>query len=227
MKGINNIFFDLDHTLWDYDRSARETLQELLVKFRLEDRINDKKFVKVFYDVNHQLWHLYNIGEVNRDQIRDRRFRLILEKLNINGIEHEELSDFFINECPQKSYLMPDAEVALNYLQGKYHLHIITNGFEDSQHKKLRSSFIEKYFKYVITSESAQARKPDPRIFKFSLDLSGATAGESVMIGDNPLTDIKGARDMGLRTIFYNPKSNRKSESDFEIISHLELLKLF
>ena len=122
---------------------------------------------------------------------------------------------------------MEDALTALNYLTGKYQLHIITNGFLDAQNRKLDHSGIAKYFDIMVTSECADARKPSPEIFEYSLDQAGASKHESIMIGDNPRTDIHGAKEFGMKTIFYDPSKRKKSLADYTIDSHMELLKLF
>ena len=119
---------------------------------------------------------------------------------------------------------MPDACTALNYLQPKYELHIITNGFLDSQTNKIKSSRIDKYFKTVVTSECADARKPSKEIFEYSLNKASATTASSVMIGDNPKTDISGAQNYGLKTILYDPSQKRRSTADFSISSLYDLI---
>ena len=121
---------------------------------------------------------------------------------------------------------MEDALTALHYLTNKYDLHIITNGFLDAQNRKLNSSGITKFFKVMVTSECTNARKPSPEIFEYSLSEAGAAKAESIMIGDNPRTDIQGAKEFGMKTVFYDPSGRKKSLADFSIQSHMELLKL-
>lgn len=228
MKGIKHVFFDLDHTLWDYDRSAQETLGELYVKFDIEKSgISEKKFINTFYTVNDHLWHQYNIGEIDRNYIKTKRFLKIFEAINFDVDFSAEASSYFITNCSTKPHLMPDALTALYYLEGKYELHVITNGFLDSQGRKMESSGIKKFFKVLVTSECASSRKPSPEIFAYSLEKAGATKNESIMIGDNPKTDIHGAKEFGLKTVLYDPSGKRRSMADFTVQSHMELLKLF
>ncbi|GAB4232788.1 MAG: YjjG family noncanonical pyrimidine nucleotidase [Ekhidna sp.] len=227
MKGIKHIFFDLDHTLWDYDRSAQETLTDIYDRFHLSEATTIKKFVSAFYTVNNELWHLYNSGEIHRDYIKKYRFEKILSAVGADISFSGEASDYFISTCSTKPYLMPDALTALHYLSGRYELHIITNGFLDSQGRKLGSSGIDKFFKVMVTSECADSRKPAAEIFHHSLRQASAGIHESVMIGDNPRTDIQGAKDVGLKTVFYDPSGKRRSLADFTIQSHMELIKIF
>ena len=228
MKGIKHIFFDLDHTLWDYDRSAQETLKEIYNRFELsKSGVTEKKLINAFYTVNDRLWHQYNIGEVDRDYIKKRRFEKIFESINYEVDVSGEASDYFVNHCSLKPYLMPDTLTALCYLEGKYELHIITNGFLDAQDRKLKSSGIMNFFKIMVTSECANSRKPSGEIFEYSLDKAGARKEDSIMIGDNPKTDIHGAQEFGMKTVFYDPSGKKRSMADFTIQSHMELLKIF
>ena len=227
MKAIQHVFFDLDHTLWDYDRSSKETLLEIYEKFEIRKHsISEKQFLNTFYDINDDLWHRYNIGEIDRAYIQHNRFKNIFEKLNREVTISGEVSGYFLNNCSLKPYLMPDALTALNYLEPKYELHIITNGFLDSQTNKIKSSRIDQYFKTVVTSECANSRKPSGEIFRYSLAKASALKETSIMIGDNPKTDISGARDFGLKTILYDPSQRRRSLADYSIRSLYELINL-
>lgn len=227
MKGIKHIFFDLDHTLWDYDRSAQETLGEIFIKYKLaKSGVTEKKFVNTFYTVNDKLWHQYNHGEIDREYIKKNRFEKIFQSLGCEVSLSGDASDYFLSHCSLKPYLMPDAHTALCYLEGKYDLHIITNGFLDAQGRKLNSAGITKFFKIMVTSECANSRKPSGEIFHYSLEKAGASKEDSIMIGDNPKTDIHGAREFGMKTIFYDPSGKKRSMADYTIQSHMELLKL-
>lgn len=226
MKNIRHVFFDLDHTLWDYDRNAQETLQEIHINFNLIEYVDLKKFIQTFYAVNDKLWDRYNRGLINREDIRQSRFSTIFSKFGINSGRHLEASEFFIDKCSAKPHLMPETIDTLNYLQGKYQLHIITNGFNDVQPKKLKASGIYKYFEVIVTSESSKARKPSPEIFEFALSLAKGEKQESVMIGDNPKTDIHGARDYGLHTVLYDPSGKKRSMADVSIQSLGELIHI-
>lgn len=227
MKGLKHVFFDLDHTLWDYDRSAQETLSEIYTMLELSDSgVSIKKFINTFYEVNNKLWVKYNDGLIDREYIKTRRFNEIFSTTGIDKINSEKASSYFLNNCSLKPYLMDDAMTALQYLSNRYELHIITNGFLDAQNRKLNSSGITKFFKVMVTSECIDSRKPSPEIFEYSLKEAGASKSESIMIGDNPRTDVQGAKDFGMKTIFYDPSGRKKSLADFTIQSHMELLKL-
>lgn len=224
---IEKIYFDLDHTLWDYDTNSRETLGELFDDFGLDQYfLNADSFSSYFYYVNYKYWDLYNKGKIDRDYIRKNRFREVLEgRIEADDEYFLQMSNFFKERCPRKPGLMPGALELLDLLKGNYRLGIITNGFNDVQHIKLTESGLLPYFEIVVTSESASSRKPDVRIFDHALKESRLDKSSVMMIGDNLATDILGAEQAGWRSCWYNPW--RKEGEIKEQIAHLrELLDL-
>lgn len=202
------ILFDLDHTLWDFETNSSLTLAELYETHQLQNRgVNQfADFKKVFSSINTDLWTRYDAGLINRDEIRFHRFKNILahfkivdEKLSMT------LSDEYVRQSPKKSALMPNAIESLEYLAARYHMTIVTNGFEEIQGTKLASSGITHYFKSVVTSARAGHKKPAREIFDFALAESGFTHQQAIMIGDNLQTDIGGARNANVDTIYFNP----------------------
>ncbi len=224
MKEVKHVFFDLDHTLWDYEKNARLTLTEMFDKYQLGFFFRSiDSFVNAFHHANGQLWSQYNRGEVDKQYIRKYRFKNILQKRADDDSLYEELSNYFIEHCSRQTHLIPGTMDTLDYLSEKYELSIITNGFNDSQKVKLEESGIDAYFRYVITSESVGYKKPSPEIFDFALELSGHLSHEVVMIGDNLSTDIAGAKSAGWKNIWLNLTSNKSSDPDNEIASLSEL----
>lgn len=226
MKGINHIFFDLDHTLWDYDRNAQETLADLYQLNGFGAQVSLKKFVSTYYEVNEGLWHKYNRKEIDREYIKSHRFVQVFEKIGVDTKYASKSSEYFMQNCSRKPHLVEHARSTLDYLIKKYKLHIITNGFNDVQPQKLSSSGITEYFDVMVTSETSNARKPDPEIFEDALNRADAQKHESVMIGDNPKTDIHGARDFGIKTILFDPSGKKRSMADISIQSLDELIQI-
>lgn len=230
MNSYTTIFFDLDHTLWDYETNSRETLKELFETYALQSQgvtgFND--FLEQFKIINGQLWSLYDHGKIDGEIIRKERFKQILEKFNaFDETTSLKLSEGYMDISPRKGNLMPDAREALEYLSGKYSLSIITNGFEDIQHLKLQAGNITSYFDHIITSQKAGHKKPAREIFDFALTASRISAHAAVMIGDNLATDIAGAKNAAIDTIFYNPDQvAHQEEVNHEIHSLKELCTL-
>lgn len=222
-----HLFFDLDHTLWDYDQNARVSLIELYDEYALKNygRFTAEQLVDKFFRVNAQLWDLYNRQEIERDYLREERFRLIFRELGFSDMDLAyQFGEDYVTLCPTKTAVIPGALALLSYLQGRYHIHVITNGFDDVQFVKIKSAGLTPFFREVITSERAGARKPSGKIFDYALQLTGATAAASVMIGDNLITDIGGARSSNIDHIFFNPEKISHSEPvTLEIHSLVEL----
>jgi putative hydrolase of the HAD superfamily len=224
------VFFDLDHTLWDYERNSEETLRELYTHYGLQEKGIHvfEHFLERFQQVNLALWDLYDRGKIESSYIREERFKQILKAFEIEeALLCNRLSADYLDRCPTKGHLMPHAMELLEFLSPKYKLCIVTNGFEEIQGRKLQSSKIDGYFEHVVTSHKAGCKKPDPRIFSFALRLNNAAADETIMIGDNLITDIGGARASSIDAAFFNPlKISHQVEVDYEIHSLIELQKI-
>lgn len=225
-----HLIFDLDDTLWDYKRNSREALTELCDAYKLTDQgIDHSVFLSTFREVNHDLWHRFDQGLIDRDVIRAERFPSVFEKLSLNpdGIALQ-MQDEFMAICPVKPALVNGAKEVLDYLGEKYALHILTNGFDEIQFTKLKASGINDYFKNVITSGRVGYRKPQPEIFAYLLQEIGATKEECVMIGDNPVSDIEGAYRFGIDQVYFNTHDKEcLVNPNYTITDLRELNKLF
>lgn len=216
------IFFDLDHTLWDFERNSEETLQELFNAYALPEKgvANFQTFFQQFRKINAELWHLYDHGKITSEVIREQRFKQILAAFNVHDeVLTQDLSYQYLHTCPKKNHVIPGAIETLEYLKGNgYQLAIITNGFEEIQHTKLASGKLTSYFNNVITSQQAGHKKPAREIFDYALELNSVRAHEAVMIGDNLVTDIAGARNANVDAVYFNPdKVAHEEEVTIEI----------
>lgn len=228
MKAYRHLFFDLDHTLWDFETNAHETLEQLFAEYDLARHglFSFAEFSARYRDVNHALWRLYQSNKVTQKQLREVRFVRTLTRLGVAEADvPTDMSARFTDILPYKAAVFPHTHDVLGYLQGKgYRLHLITNGFEDVQHIKLKSSDLTRYFEEVITSEHSGHLKPDPRMFAHALARTGATAAESLMVGDNLECDVLGAYNAGIDQVYFNPDKRRHfAETTYEISSLAEL----
>lgn len=227
MKRYGHLFFDLDHTLWDFEANSRATLRELFFAERLVERgIPDaEQFIDAYEGINQALWDRYENGHMNKDVLRVLRFR---NTLLLFGIKDEHMAVRMGREylalCPLKAALIPGALPLLQDLHGRYRMHIITNGFDEVQHVKLKSSALTEYFDVVLTSELAGARKPDPRIFAAALKRAKATAENSLMIGDNARADMEGARNAGWDHAHFAPHAPADPQATYGL-QHLDDLR--
>jgi YjjG family noncanonical pyrimidine nucleotidase len=227
-KKYSCIFFDLDHTLWDYETNSKETLEELYVQYNLiEKGVHQfNAFHHRFQQVNAELWVLYDTGKIDSSVIRKERFKQILETFNAYEEKlSQDISHDYLITCPKKGNLMPGAIDVLEYLKSRsYNLSVITNGFEEIQNLKLASGNLHQYFDHIITSQKAGHRKPAPEIFEFALQTHQVQNHESLMIGDNLITDMGGAKRAGIDTVYYNPERISHNETHHHEISKLEEL---
>lgn len=203
-----HLFFDLDHTLWDFDKNSELTLLHLYTEYKLAARTTDDfiEFRDCFNFHNDRLWARYRSGYIKREELRWKRFWLTLLdfKVGDTALAHE-LSSAYLEMLPTQTLLMPHAKEVLDHCSRKYTLHLITNGFENTQWMKLQYSGISSYFKEMITSEKSNCLKPHTDIFDYALKATGGTINDSIMIGDALEIDIKGAYNAGWDQVYYNP----------------------
>jgi len=225
---VKTIFFDLDETIWDYRSNAEDTLSELYHIHNLDRFFSLPEFIIQFFTVNKELWDLFDRMEITKSVIREKRFPMVMERLQVeNDALGLTIQDQFVELCPKKKKIIPQADVVIQQLSKRYKMYIITNGFEGIQTGKLKAAGVLEYFDHVITSEAAGAQKPDAQIFSYALQKAKALPSESLMIGDNLVTDIMGARNAGLEAIYFNPARDKHNKSIEHEIHHLsELLDI-
>ncbi|WP_192822032.1 YjjG family noncanonical pyrimidine nucleotidase [Rufibacter sp. LB8] len=229
-KTYRHLFFDLDHTLWDFEKNSEETLHHLYDEFKLGElgTFSRESFYKKYSFINHRLWDLYHKGKITQQELREKRFVKCLTGLGMAEADVPQgLSEAFTTICPTKTAVFPYTHEVLAYLKEKYVLHIITNGFKDVQFIKMKSSGLDAYFSEVITSECINITKPDKRIFQHALERAGITAQESIMIGDSLDADILGAMNAGIDQVLFNPEKKRpRLKPTYEVHCLSELKKI-
>jgi putative hydrolase of the HAD superfamily len=226
-----HLFFDLDHTLWDFDKNSEASLRTLYHEYELAKRgIDDFDAMFKSYNFhNDKLWERYRNGYIKRDELRWKRMWLMLLDVKVadTSLAHE-LSTAYLEILPTQTLLVPHAKEVLEHCKGRYEMHLITNGFETTQRLKLQYSGIARYFKQLITSEKSNSMKPHRDIFDFALNAANATVEESIMIGDAVDIDILGAINAGWDTVYYNPHKLPHGRKPTYEVAHLEeLMRIF
>ncbi len=220
---IKHIFFDLDHTLWDFESNSKKTFSYIFDKNNLDIEFED--FIDVYQPINHEYWKLFREDKVSKADLRYGRLKESFQAINYESDDAliHLLSEQYITYLAEHNDLFENTFLILDYLQSKYKMHIITNGFEEVQYRKLKNSNLLPYFDKVITSEKVGVKKPNPRIFKYALDIAGASSNESIMIGDNFEADILGAKNMGMKVIFCKFNGEIATEKVDSVDNLLEL----
>ncbi|TAM99682.1 MAG: noncanonical pyrimidine nucleotidase, YjjG family [Chitinophagaceae bacterium] len=223
------IFFDLDHTLWDFETNSKETLEDMFYEFGLHEKgIPDfTTFHQTYIIHNTKMWERFRKGYINRDELRWKRMWLTLLDYKIaNDQLVEDISRRYLEALPTKTNLFPDTIEVLDYLtEKKYPLHLITNGFEKTQQQKITHSHIDHYFTYMITSEAAGSLKPNRGIFDYALQKAACRAKDALMIGDALDVDILGAQNAGIDQAYYAPEKPSDGIQPTFYISSLSELK--
>ena len=227
MKKYKHIFFDLDHTLWDFATNSKLALKQIFEENKLAERgiPSFEKFHDKYVPINDRFWARYHNGFVSKEKLRHGRFYDTLKEFNIlDGELAEIMAESYVTISPKMTALFPDAVEVLQYLQAKYKLHLITNGFAEVQWIKLENSGLKPFFEHIIISEEVGTQKPDKAIFEIAMDRAATHADECIMIGDNYNTDIVGAQNAGIDQVFFNPTKNRKKQAvTYEIRELIEL----
>lgn len=221
-----HIFLDLDDTLWDFNANAEISLHTTFNNFGLNAHFESfEDYFQLYSKRNAELWDLYGKGEITKNELQSERFSYPLMQI---GIANEEMSkkmgEMFLELLPENTILIPHARELLDYLAEKYTLTVISNGFVEVQHQKLKNSNIGRYFAHVVLSDDVKAMKPDRKIFDYALELNNAKANEAIMIGDLFQTDILGAQNAGIDQIFFNrhKKGLEKNETASYVVDSLK-----
>lgn len=218
----SHVFFDLDRTLWDFEKNTEETLRELYQKHFLS------LYFPSFYDfhreyktINESQWDLYRQGKITKDFLRANRFYLTLKTAGVDDLQlADKIGTEYISITPEKTALYPFTHEILSLLKQKYDLYVLTNGFREVQHTKINRCVLFPYFTEVITSEDAGFMKPDPRFFTYVLNKLDVAPDRCIMIGDDIEVDIKGAQQVGIDTIYFNHNlSSNTVKPTYEISS--------
>ena len=222
-KHKKHLFFDLDHTLWDFDKNSAFAFDKIFKARGIDITLQD--FLNIYIPRNQHYWKLYQVNEISHEDLRYYRLKDVFDALKFEVSDEliHQLSDEYITYLPEYNHLFDGAIELLDYLKPNYQLHIITNGFSQVQDKKLTNSNISHYFETITNSEIAGQKKPSPIIFEYALKTANASKEESLMIGDSFEADILGALNFGMDAVFFNED---KIDNTYEVLQINHLLEL-
>ena len=222
---ILDVFFDLDHTLWDFEKNSALTLQKILAKNKIE--VDHTQFVAHYVPINYKYLELFREDKITKEELNYGRLNETFSKLNMT-VDIDVLAlltQDYIQYLPENNHLFEGAFELLDYLQPKYNLHIITNGFHEIQSHKMNNSNLLPYFKTITNSESAGVKKPNPLIFEFALRQANAKKESSIMIGDCINADVLGAINCGMDAILFSEIPQVNIDKSIKQVNHLLNLK--
>ena len=229
LKHKKHLFFDFDDTLWDFTKNSARVLEELFYEFELHEKLNTsfEHFLARYQKTNLELWSKYYKRQVSKQEMRDNRFNTVFKGFGYDNYEENLLiTQQYLTRGPKGEYLKEGCRETLDYLKEKYTLHIITNGFSESQRVKIEGSGLTHYFTQVIISDEHGMVKPEPQIFRLAESMSGAKTNDCVMIGDSLESDINGALNAGWDAVYYH-ESKEHVHQGLSISSLRELKGLF
>ncbi len=201
-----HIFFDLDHTIWDFETNSDEAYKKLLAEENIE--VPFEKFAEIYHPINRKVWENYSAGLYTKEQVKIIRLKATLDQLGFNFPADEilRMADRYLDFLAEGTVLFPGAMETLNYLVEKYPLHLITNGFFEVQYRKIENSGLSPYFQTVTVSEETGELKPHPVVYRHALEKAGTVPHKSLMIGDSLKSDVLGAINAGMQAILFDPE---------------------
>lgn len=223
---VTDVFFDLDHTLWDFEKNSALTFEKIFSENDVAIDLDD--FLKVYIPQNLAFWKLYREEKISKIDLRYQRLKTVFDLLgkSVSDETINLLSNEYIANLSSFDHLFPGTIDILDYLKGNYRLHIITNGFQEIQEKKMRISNIHGYFDKIIDSEMAGVKKPNPIIFELALKTAETIPERSLMIGDSLEADIQGAQAVGFHAMHFNAHGDVPHRL-CPIIEHLHEIKTY
>jgi putative hydrolase of the HAD superfamily len=211
------LFFDLDRTLWDFERNSLETLKGLFVDFALEDRGKGDfaAFNAIYQRENAQCWADYREGRMAKEVLRSERFKRALSGF---GVEDDDLAASlgwkYVERGPHQRHLLPGTLEVLEALKTRGHeIHILTNGFSEIQHIKVENTGIAPWVDMLLTSEELGHLKPAKACFEGALLATGAHRERAWMIGDDHGADVVGAHEAGWKAVHFDPEGTHEGDS--------------
>ena len=225
MNEIKHIFFDLDHTLWDFEKNSALAFEKIFQE--LNFNIDSQQFMDIYNPINVAYWKLYERNEIDQEALRVNRLKDAFEAIDFEVTLEEinSISNLFIEYLTSNNHLIDGTIEILDYLKDNYKLHIITNGFSFVQEVKLQKSNLDKYFVTITNSELAGHKKPHQNIFQYALSLANASKNQSIMVGDSIEADVLGAMNFGMKAVYFNPANEMVSHDKIIQIQKLTQLK--
>ena len=198
---LTNIFFDLDNTLLDFDRGEAHALSRAFRQFGIDPT---PAVLARYHDINLSQWELLEEGKLTKDQVLTRRFDLLFAELGVS-CDSQAVCDLYESFLAEEHDFIPGALELLEALSPRYSLHLATNGASAVQRRRLADAGILTYFQNIFISEEVGFHKPSPAFFLACFAaIPGFDHTSALMVGDSLTSDIRGGRNAGLRTCWFD-----------------------
>ena len=198
---ITTLLFDLDGVILNFlkaeDISLKNTIEGYGIPFNAEVEAT-------YHRINRHLWDEFEKGTVTKDRVTLGRFKDFLEAIGEER-DYIQMGKDYQNGLAYCYYLYEDAYEVLERLAKKYRLYAVTNGVSFTAYNRLRGTDTLKFFNDVFVSEDLGAQKPSLEYFDQVIERIGdLNKEETILIGDSLTSDIQGAKNMGVRSVYLN-----------------------
>lgn len=198
---ITTLLFDIDNTLLDFHKCAWESMQKGFKEWGIS---YDDKTYSIYQSVNNPLWRQIEEGTLTLEELKKIRWVQVFEKMNVDkdGSEFEKVFRKYLKESSQP---VTGAYEILEYLAPNYNIYSASNGPYNQQIYRLEQADMAKFISGNFISEQVGYQKPTKEFFQACFEVLGNVPKENVMIiGDSLTADIKGGKDYGIQTCWYN-----------------------
>lgn len=218
MKQVRAVLFDLDHTLFDTEKTERHALGAVAKAAEVPLGAHALEAYRV---ANTHVWGEYRAGRITSKELRVLRFHLWLEKLDLDPAHAKKLAPLYLEEFSSRGDLIAGASAAVRTISRLgFRLGVVTNGIDRVQRRRLRASELMDSFGVVVTSERAGFTKPDPRIIELALKRLRVSPEEAVYVGDDPHVDGLAANRASVPFVWFNPQRTPRQPGVTVVIDH-------
>jgi len=213
------LLFDVDNTLLDFTLSEKTAVSIVLENNGIEP---SEENVLCYSAINDRFWKRFERGEIEKSKIYEGRFEVLLYELGIKG-DAAKMSQEYA-DCLSKQYFVIDGAMELlEKLSKSHNIYFTTNGRANTQRERIKYSGIEKFSKGTFVSEEIGFQKPQKEYFNYVLEkVEEKEKSKIIVIGDSPSSDILGGINVGLDTVWYNPKGEKAQYPATYIVESLE-----
>lgn len=211
MTMIKAVLIDIDDTIFDFEKCSKNAFKKTLKKLDLSYKEKDFSY---FNKVNDILWTKQKLGNINIEEVFIERSNMMSKYFGLD-IEKEIFNNLFVEFLYDEIEMIDEVEGLLSYLSDKYQIFAASNGVYDMQVNRIKKSNLDKYFKDIFVSDKIGFEKPDKRFFQKIMNFTKFSNNDLIMIGDSIKSDIIGAKNSNIKSIYFNKENKKNSDKNF------------